>query len=112
MADDNDEIPSNVLNILKTASEEILNKQDGFCFTVDNGPNEENTNEKFSYDESELAEFINFDMLGEEGDNLESFNHLITNTNHEDLTGDRKVLKILLDQGKYGFFKFLLMIRY
>ncbi|XP_022165811.1 inactive peptidyl-prolyl cis-trans isomerase FKBP6-like [Myzus persicae] len=98
MADDNDGIPPNVLDILKTASEEILEKQDGFYFTVDNGP-EENVNETFSYDEAELAEFINFDMIGEEGDNLESFNHLITDTNHIDLTGDRKVLKILLEPG-------------
>jgi len=99
MADDNDGIPPNVIDILKTASEEILDKQDGFCFTVDNGP-DENVDEKFSYNEAEVAEFINFDMIGEEGDNLESFNHLITNTNHIDLTGDRKVLKIILDQGK------------
>jgi len=103
MADDNDGIPESVLGILKTASEEILNKQDGYCFTVDNGPNEV-VDEPFSYNDAELAEFINFDMIGEEGDNLESFNHLITNTNHEDLTGDRKVLKILLNSGEYWFF--------
>lgn len=100
MTEDNDGIPESVLGILKTASEEILKKQDGYCFTVDNKP-DENIKESFSYDEAELAEFINFDMIEEEGDNLESFNHLITNTNHEDLTGDRKVLKILLDSGKY-----------
>lgn len=98
MADDNEELPPNVLNILKTASEEILNKQDGCCFTVDNGP-DDGVKETFSYNEADLAEFINFDMIGEEGDNLESFNHLITNTNYEDLTGNRMVLKILLDPG-------------
>jgi len=103
MAGDNDGIPESVIGILKTASEEILNKQDGYCFTVDNRP-DENVKETFSYDDAEVAEFINFDMIGEEGDNLESFNHLITNTNHKDLTGDRKVLKILLNSGKYRFF--------
>lgn len=104
MVDDNDGIPANVLGILKTASEEILKKQDGYCFTVDNGP-EGNVDEMFSYNEADVAEFINFDMIGEEDDNLESFSHLITNTNHEDLTGDRKVLKILLNEGKNKFFK-------
>ncbi|XP_060874795.1 inactive peptidyl-prolyl cis-trans isomerase FKBP6 [Metopolophium dirhodum] len=98
MAGDNDGIPESVLGILKTASEEILNKQDGYCFTVDNEP-DENVKETFSYNDAELAEFINFDMIGEEGDNLDSFNHLISNTNHKDLTGDRKVLKILLNSG-------------
>jgi hypothetical protein len=96
--DDSSGLPPNVLNILKTASEEILNKQDGYCFTVDNSPTED-ANDTFSYDAAEMAEFTNFDMIGEEDDNLESFNHLITNKNHEDLTGDRKVLKILLEQG-------------
>ncbi|XP_060850166.1 inactive peptidyl-prolyl cis-trans isomerase FKBP6-like [Rhopalosiphum padi] len=96
--DDSTGLPPNVLNILKTASEEILNKQDGYCFTVDNSPTED-ANDTFSYDAAEMAEFTNFDMIGEEDDNLESFNHLITNKNHEDLTGDRKVLKILLEQG-------------
>uniref|UniRef100_A0A2S2NAH8 peptidylprolyl isomerase n=1 Tax=Schizaphis graminum TaxID=13262 RepID=A0A2S2NAH8_SCHGA len=98
MADDITDLPPNVLSILKTASEEILNTQDGYCFTVDNTPNED-FNDTFSYNTDELADFINFDMIGEEGDNLESFNHLITNTNYEDVTGDRKVLKILLEQG-------------
>jgi len=98
MADDTTDLPPNLLNILKTASEEILNTQDGYCFTVDNTPKED-FNDMFSYNSDELAEFINFDMIGEEGDNLESFNHLITNTNYEDVTGDRKVLKILLEQG-------------
>ncbi|XP_001942690.1 inactive peptidyl-prolyl cis-trans isomerase FKBP6 [Acyrthosiphon pisum] len=98
MAGDNDGIPESVIGILKTASEEILKKQDGYCFTVDNKPND-NVEETFSYNGPEVAEFINYDMLGEEGDNLESFNHLITDTNHKDLTGDRKVLKILLNSG-------------
>jgi len=101
MADENDGIPESVVGILKTASEEILKKQDGYCFTVDNGPNKNDVTETFSYNDTEVAEFINFDMIGEEGDNLESFNHLITNTNHKDLTGDRKVLKILLNSGEY-----------
>uniref|UniRef100_A0A2H8TG04 peptidylprolyl isomerase n=1 Tax=Melanaphis sacchari TaxID=742174 RepID=A0A2H8TG04_9HEMI len=98
MADETSELPPNVLDVLKNASEEILNNQDGCCFTVDNSLNDD-VNDTFSYNTAELAEFINFDMIGEEGDNLESFNHLITNENHQDLTGDRKVLKILLEQG-------------
>jgi len=68
---------------------------------VDNEPDEnaENIETYNAYNEAELSEFVNFDMLGDEDDNMESFNHLITNTNHVDLTGDRKVLKILLDHG-------------
>jgi len=61
--------------------------------------NQDKSNYSLAYNNNELAEFINFDMLGEEGDGLEAFSHLITSTNHEDLTGDRKVLKILLDSG-------------
>jgi len=63
---------------------------------------DKDVDDTFTYNASELAdlaEFINFDMIGEEGDNLDSFNHLITKTNHQDLTGDRKVLKILLESG-------------
>lgn len=86
-------------SILKKASEEILNNQTGHCFTVEN--TESNFNEDFSlYDKKDLEEFINFDMLGEESDNLESFSNILTSTNHEDLTGDRSVLKILLDPGE------------
>jgi len=98
MADGGDELPSNVENILQKASEEILNQKDGCCFTVDCS-DQDKSNYSSAYDNNELAEFINFDMLGEEGDGLEAFGHLITSTNHEDLTGDRKVLKILLDPG-------------
>jgi len=110
MADENDDMPPNVLKTLKTASEEILRKQDGSFFSLNNESYGKNPIEKFSYDESELVEFSNFDMLGEAGDDLDSFNHLITDTNHKDLTGDRKVLKILLNEGKYWFFKLLLLI--
>lgn len=101
MADDSAELPPKVLNVLKTASEEILKSQDGYCFTMDNS-SDKDVDDTFTYNASELAdlaEFINFDMIGEEGDNLDSFNHLITKTNHQDLTGDRKVLKILLESG-------------
>lgn len=97
---DEDVLPPNVQDILKTASEEILSHQKGYCFTVENTSNDKEENNYISsYDSKELAEFINFDMLGEECENLEAFSNLITNTNHEDLTGDRKVLKILLDPG-------------
>lgn len=98
--DDHDELPHDVQNILKTASEEILSKQKGYCFTVDNtdsGPVENNYSS--SYDSNELAEFVNFDMIEEEGENLQAFSNFITDSNHVDLTGDRKVLKILLDPG-------------
>lgn len=101
MADDSTELPPKVLDVLKTASEEILKSQDGYCFTMDNSYDKD-VDDKFSYNASELtdlAEYVNFDMIGEEGDNLDSFNHLITKTNHQDLTGDRKVLKILLESG-------------
>jgi len=91
------ELPSNVESILQKASEDILNHKDGCCFTVHH--NEDENNYGSSYENNEIAEFINFDMLGDEGDGLEAFSHLITNTNHKDLTGDRKVLKILLDPG-------------
>ncbi|KAE9539346.1 hypothetical protein AGLY_004598 [Aphis glycines] len=101
MADESSELPPKVLNVLKTASEEILKSQNGYCFTMDNS-SDKDVDDTFTYNASELAdlaEFINFDMIGEEGDNLDSFNHLITKTNHQDLTGDRKVLKILLESG-------------
>lgn len=90
---------SDIDNILKEASKEILNNNaDGHYFTIDNS--ESDFNEDFSpYDKKELEEFINFDMLGEEGENLESFGNLITSNNCEDLTGNRSVLKILLDPG-------------
>lgn len=104
MADDSTELPPKVLNVLKTASEEILKSQDGYYFTMDKQDNsfDKDVDDTFTYNASELAdlaEFINFDMIGEESDNLDSFNHLITKTNHQDLTGDRKVLKILLESG-------------
>uniref|UniRef100_A0A2S2Q1C7 peptidylprolyl isomerase n=1 Tax=Sipha flava TaxID=143950 RepID=A0A2S2Q1C7_9HEMI len=95
---DEKELSCEIDSILKKASEEILNKQSGHCFTVENI--EPNFNEDYSpYVKKDLEEFINFDMLGEESDNLESFSNILTSTNHEDLTGDRSVLKILLDPG-------------
>jgi hypothetical protein len=96
---DEKELSCEIDSILKKASEEILNKQSGHCFTVENI--EPNFNEDYSpYVKKDLEEFINFDMLGEESDNLESFSNILTSTNHEDLTGDRSVLKILLDPGE------------
>lgn len=97
MSYDDVQLPSNVENVLKKASEEILNQRDGCCFTVENNEQDESSY-GLLYD-NELREFTNYDMLGEEEDNLEAFSHLITNTNHEDLTGDRTVLKVLLDPG-------------
>ena len=98
MADDNDGIPESVPSVLKTASEEPLNKQDqdGVGFTE----------EEWCPDDARLTEYIDFDLLGPGG--KDPFNHLINNTNHEDLTGEYKVVKIVLDPGKQGFFfKFL-----
>lgn len=100
MANEGEGLPPSINDILKTASEELLTRQNTYCFTVDQEP--ENNTEIFSttYDNSEVYEFINFDVIGEEeDDNLEAFQHLTTGTNHEDLTGDRKVLKILLESG-------------
>lgn len=101
MSNDSEVLPSNVESILTKVSEELLKKEDGYCFTVEaNGQEEEEYQSyKKAFSTNELAEFVNFDMLGDEGDGLESFGHLITSNNHEDLTGDRKVLKILLDPG-------------
>lgn len=105
MNDDRDVLPSNVESILTKVSEELLQKKDGYCFTVEAGleaddqEKEEYQSYKSAFSNNELAEFVNYDMLGDEGDGLESFGHLITSDNHEDLTGDRKVLKVLLDPG-------------
>lgn len=98
-----DELPSNVERMLAEVSEKLMKENDGCCFKVEaNDQGEEYDSYKPSYDNNELDEFINFDMLGE-GDGLESFGHLITADNH-DLTGDRKVLKVLLDPGLYTLF--------
>lgn len=88
----------NIDNILKKASEEILASQDGYCFSMEDQQTE--LGYASAYDSRELAEFVNFDMIGEDGDDLNGFNHLISNTNYENLTGDGNVLKILLDSGK------------
>lgn len=101
MNGDSDVLPSNVESILTKVSEELLKKQDGYCFTVEANVQEEEEYQSYksAFSNNELAEFVNFDMLGDEGEGLESFSHLITSNNNEDLTGDRKVLKVLLDPG-------------
>lgn len=95
---DYENLPSSIEETLKKASEEILNNQDGFSFTIKDKESEPK-DYLTAYDRSELTEFINFDVLHEEGDHLEAFGNLIANSNCEDLTGDRQVLKILLDPG-------------
>lgn len=97
------ELPSEVEDLLSKASKEILDKQEGYCFTIDN-PEPDNDKELYSaaYDPSELAEFINFDVLGEEGENIEPFHKLVNRDNCQDLTSDKKVRKILLDPGEYN----------
>ncbi|VVC34187.1 Hypothetical protein CINCED_3A006207 [Cinara cedri] len=80
--------PLNMDSILLKASQEILSKHYGFCFSVDN---DETVNEKTFYtphDSSEFAEFVNFDLLGEEGENLKSTNHLINCKKYENITKD------------------------
>lgn len=95
------ELPTSVENILKKASEEILKKQEGHCFTISNTehPNNENETYSLAYNQSELSEFINFDMLVEEDDSFESSNNYSTKKNLEDLVGNGTVLKELLDPG-------------
>lgn len=100
MANKREGLHSTLNDVLKTASEELLTRQDGYCFTVDNEPEIDKTELFGAYDSGEVSEFVNFDVIGDEDDDsLEAFKHLITGANYEDLTGDRKVLKILLESG-------------
>lgn len=92
--------------ILKKASEEILASQDGYFFSMEDQQTE--LGYESAYNSHELAEFVNFDMVGESSDDINDFSHLITGTKYEDLTGNRDVLKILLDQGECMVFHFYL----
>lgn len=98
--DDVRELPTNIENILKKASEEILIKQEGHCFTIDNTENSTNENETYSlaYDPSELSEFINVDMFVED-DIYEFSKNCNSKKNLKDLVGNGTVLKELLDPG-------------
>lgn len=98
---DSKDLPPNVEEILKKASKEILENEEGCCFSVENNeqPSNEDSSYSSAYDNKELAEFYNFDMMEEECDDKEPFSNLIANSKHEDITGDCKVLKILLDPG-------------
>lgn len=93
-------VPTNLETILKKASEEILVKQDGHCFTIDNTEQSTNESETYSlaYDQSELSEFINVDMLVE-NNNFEFSNNCNSNKKFEDLLGNGTILKELLDPG-------------
>lgn len=96
------ELPSEIEDLLSKASKEIINKQDGYCFTINNTePDNDNESYSAAYDPNELSEFINFDVLGEEGENIEPFHKLVNRDNCLDLTGDKKVRKILLDPGEF-----------
>lgn len=91
---------SDLNTILKQASEEMLKKNSDHCFTIDPKDVESNFNEDFyPFDKKDLEEYINYDMSEKEIEHLETFGNQITPTNHEDLLGDRSVLKILLDPG-------------
>lgn len=97
---DNIELPADVESVLKKASNELMsNQNDGYCFSV-NHTDEPSVDEwKSAYDKNELAEFINFDMLGDEDDRNFDFSHLIKDTKHEDILGNGNVIKILLEEG-------------
>lgn len=98
--DENTELPANIESVLKKASDELMaNQEEGYCFSVDHAPEPSEDEWKSAYDKNELAEFINFDMLGDEDDNDFGFSHLIKDTKHEDVLGDSSVIKILLEEG-------------
>lgn len=98
MDSDDAKLPSRIEETLKKASEEILNNSSGSFFTIREDESEK-TNYYSAYNSNDLAEYVNFDVIEEEDDNLEAFNNLTTNSNYEDITGDRKVLKLLVDPG-------------
>lgn len=91
---------SSLENILKKASEEILMNQEGHCFTVDNTEFPTNETETYSlaYDQNELSEFINADILVE-NNKFEYSNNCNSKKKIEDLLGNGTVLKELLDPG-------------
>lgn len=97
---DVEKLPDSLENILKKASEEILIKQEGHCFTIDNTEQPTNESETYSlaYDPNELSEFINADMLVE-NNNFKSSNDCNSNKKYEDLLGNGMVLKEELDPG-------------
>lgn len=92
------DLPPNIQSVLQKASEDLLANQDA-CFSVDHTEVDNDDDWKMAYDKNELAEFINFDMLGDEDDNASGFGHLLKNVEPEDITGDGKVIKIKLDSG-------------
>lgn len=87
--------------VLKNAVEELLTQKSS-CFTVESI--EPDNGFGLTYDTTELSEYMNFDMLGEEDDNLESFQNLVSDMNLEDLTYDKLVLKAILNHGEYCFY--------
>lgn len=94
-------LPDNLENTLKKAADEILRGNKESIFTVES--NDEPEESYFSqYDKKEISEFLNFNVLGEEGDELEPFEELAVNMT--DITGDRKVLKEITENGLLYFF--------
>lgn len=101
-SNNSEKLPSEVEDLLKKVSREIVDKQNGYCFTIDN-PESDSTIESYSaYNSNELSEFVNFNVLGEEDDNIEHFPGIVTKENYQDLLGDGRVKKILLDPGEYN----------
>ncbi|XP_050542602.1 inactive peptidyl-prolyl cis-trans isomerase FKBP6 [Daktulosphaira vitifoliae] len=89
-------LPDNIENTLKKAADEILRGNKESIFTVES--NDEPEESYFTqYDKKEISEFLNFNVLGEEGDDMEPFEQLAANM--IDLTGDRKVLKEITENG-------------
>ncbi|VVC39316.1 Tetratricopeptide repeat,FKBP-type peptidyl-prolyl cis-trans isomerase domain,Tetratricopeptide-like [Cinara cedri] len=91
---------SDLDSVLRKVSQEILSKQaDGYCFSVDNAKTA-NENVCYSpYNVNEVADYVNFDMLGDESEDTKPFNHLIVDNNYEDITNDGGVLKLVRDPG-------------
>lgn len=97
---DSDGFPANIESVLKKASDELMaNQESGYCFSVDHTDEPTENLWKSAYDKNELAEFVNFEMLGEEDNEEFVFNHLIKDVKHEDILGDGRVIKILLEEG-------------
>lgn len=99
-SDAEDVMPSELDTIFKKASREILCKQDGFYFSTDNIETNDDNDYQLSYKNNELAEFINFDILQEEGKNTKPFSNLTINNKYENITKDKGVRKLVLDHGK------------